>query len=943
MRPLLLASTISLCTALCVPCFARERVVHEWDFSQAADTLGWTAAETLKQYEVSGGALVAVAGENRQKLESPLFDMKAAPWQYVEIDLKTDADGSCLMYYSNTTEEPYHGFRSGLHTSFSVKGDRQFHTYRIFPFWQKQGKVVHVRFDPPGTRAEFKAIRIIDATPSDSSGATAWQFKNSTSGWTAISDGASVKTAPAVCELTGNYAETLLSPPLDIEADNNLWVTIRAASRSDHTFMFRWASDQYEGLQSLPIEIRGDGQVHSYSINLGEVDGWAGRIRAVGITPTETDEAQTVALESVALGGAPAGPPEIQIVRFGLAEPFVRVGEKTKLIVDAKNVGGQDAQSVTANATILYTSRAAQEETGDRAKIEATRETLSPKKNATLIKTIPLIRAGETARFEWEIDPEEAGDQALGCRVKAMGIDSGEKSKTIRFYPRLSMSPLLDSSLRGKPYVPAPRPADTGDYLVGAYYFPGWHTYDRWSVLNDFPERRPILGYYREGDPEVADWQIKWALDHGISYFIYDWYWDEGHRQLEQGLHDAFFNARHSDKMKFCLLWANHNQPAKNPEQDMLDVTKYWIENYFSRPNYLKLDGKNVMVIFSTDRISEDLGSTEKVRATFDRMRRMCEDAGVGGLYMIGCTYPGPDHIKKLTDEGYDALSGYNYPAAGNKGLRRAPYEWMVDGYKEWWGQIADASSVPYIPVCEPGWDSRPWHGEKGLVRTGKAPYLWRRMLENAKAYVDDPKRAKPAGQKLVFLEAWNEFGEGDYIEPHREFGFDYLEMVREVFAPQSKPPMIVVPKDMGMGPYDLPEPQPRNAWDFSKPEDRGWYVGNMVNLNYDGGVMSAEAQNADPAFYSTSMRVDAGKLKTVEIKMKMDRGSEAQLFFTGARSAMTEEKSIRFPVTADNEFHIYTLDLSTNPRWRGTIGQIRLDPNSEQGSKVEVAYVKFR
>lgn len=461
-------------------------------------------------------------------------------------------------------------------------------------------------------------------------------------------------------------------------------------------------------------------------------------------------------------------------------------------------------------------------------------------------------------------------------------------------------------------------------------------------MLDDYPERKPVLGYYREGDPEVADWHILWALEHGISFFIYDWYWDEGRRQLEHALHDGFFNSRYRDRMRFCLLWANHNPPAKSPERDMLDVTRHWIEHYFSRPNYLKLGGKNVMVIFSTQRLSLDLGE-DGVRKSFDAMRKMCEESGVGGLYLIGCTYPGDDVVRRLEREGYDALSGYNYPNAGDRGLLRAPYEWMVAGFLDYWQRIDAAASIPYIPVCEAGWDSRPWHGRTARVRTGKTPELWQTMLENARMFVDAPGRELPEGRKIVFLEAWNEFGEGDYIEPHARFGFDYLGAVRAVFSPSSPKPKNIVPADIGLGPYDILAPEPRASWDFRRPQDHDWTAGNMTDLSFENGVMSAVAVNHDPAFYSPALRLNAAEYGTVEIRMKTDGGDEAQLFFARTAGLMSEPRSVRFPVVADNRFHTYTLDLRSHPRWKGVIRQIRLDPNNVAGSRVEVECIGLR
>ncbi len=914
--------------AISLPAFPAERIIQEWDFSKASDMLGWVNAEPVKEAKVSDGALQVVAEPARHKLESPLFDIPAKPWQYVEIELKTDDNGTGLMYYSNTTDEPYHGFRPGLYAQFGVTGDGEYHTYTIRPFWQKQGTIKHLRFDPPGKSVSIRAIRIVDMNPGEPSTATSWQFKNSSAGWQRLGSAGKLTTGGESCQIEGNRDMTLVSPALNLNSDDQLWITLRIASKTAHTALLRWASDQLDGLQSIPISLRNDGYLHSYSIDLSEVSEWTGRILALGITPSDSDTSYPIVIESVALGSAPVGPAELQITRFGLEDPVTRVGEKAKVVVEVQNTGGEPAEQISGMLTASY-------KLTEDAKPSSPEWTKTSTTETLFAKQIAKLAPGETARLEWELPVKTDAERVAVCRVAGPGVDAGEKQIDLRFMPKLDKTEI--SSLK---YVPEPKPADTDGYQIGCYYFPGWHTYERWSVLDDYPERKPVLGYYQEGSPEVADWQINWAVSHGISFFIYDWYWVQGSRQLEHGLHDGYLKSRYKDKLKFCLLWANHNPPKTSSDEDLVNVTKYWIDNYFKLPNYLKVDGKNVVVIFSPGRLTEDMGQ-EAVKAAFAKMRKMCEDAGVGGLYLVACTYPG-GHIKGLVDEGYDALSGYNYPGANTRGQQFAPYAWMVEGYKDFWSQISDAASIPYIPVCEPGWDARPWHGHKSLVRTGKSPFLWEMMLENAKAFVDDPKHKQPGDKKLVFLEAWNEFGEGDYIEPHAQFGFDYLEAVRQVFAPKSDKPQIIVPKDLGMGPYELKKPEPRTAWDFSKLDDRDWHVGNMNGFTFDGGVMRAVA-GTDPAFYSPLLKVDAAKLKTLEITMRMDKGTEAQLFFSRPRGQMSEGRSIRFPVTADNQFHTYTLDLSKNPRWRGTIGQIRLDPNQDAGSTVEIQSIRFK
>jgi Glycosyltransferase WbsX len=348
--------------------------------------------------------------------------------------------------------------------------------------------------------------------------------------------------------------------------------------------------------------------------------------------------------------------------------------------------------------------------------------------------------------------------------------------------------------------VPPPQPVSTEPYRVGAYYFPGWNAYDRWQVLDKYPERVPLLGYYQEGDPTVMDWHIKWALEHGISFFVFDWYWERGRRQLEHALHDGYLHARFRTLLKFCLLWANHNEPGSSSEEDLLAVLDYWIDRYFRRPEYLTLDGRPVVIIFSSRRLSRDLG-TEGVKRGFARLRERARAHGFPDLFLVAVTGPSDlpfrEHLQRQKDEGYDATTGYNYPRAGmDPTAFRAGYDSMIYGYRAIWSLIAEIGVIDHIPVTEPGWDSRPWHGWKALVRTDREPGKFEQMLGNARAYVD---RHPIQGQrKFVLVEAWNEFGEGEAIEPHCEWGFGYLEAVRNVFALPGRWPRPLTPQDLG-------------------------------------------------------------------------------------------------------------------------------------------------
>lgn len=350
----------------------------------------------------------------------------------------------------------------------------------------------------------------------------------------------------------------------------------------------------------------------------------------------------------------------------------------------------------------------------------------------------------------------------------------------------------------GEGEIPPPRPVSTGEYQVGAYYFPGWPTHEKWRPLDAFPERMPLLGYYAEGDPMVMDWQITWAVEHGIAFFVFDWYWDRGQRQLEHALHGGYLAARFRPFLKFCLLWANHNPPGSFSEADLLAVVHYWIAEYFRRSEYFTIDGKPVVIIFSPDLLRKDMGSAA-VGAAIRLMRARMAAAGFGGLFLIAVGQSDGADLSVLRAEGYDATTGYNYPRAGmpDQTALRAPYDSAVDGYERIWNRIAAAGILDYVPVTEPGWDSRPWEGEKALVRTGRHPDTFKRMLERARDFTD--RHPMAGGQKLVLVEAWNEYGEGAAVEPHREWGFRYLDAIREVFGRRRDRHRDLMPEDLGL------------------------------------------------------------------------------------------------------------------------------------------------
>lgn len=144
--------------------------------------------------------------------------------------------------------------------------------------------------------------------------------------------------------------------------------------------------------------------------------------------------------------------------------------------------------------------------------------------------------------------------------------------------------------------VPAPHRADTGRYLLGAMMAPLWNDGTRWQTITPFPERRPVFGFYDEGTPEVTDWEIKWALDNGISFFMPCWFRAAGNlgkSPVEPVLDhwiQGLASSRYADRIEFAILWENRNAIACGvaSEEDLLgNLMPFWIKQYFKDSRYL--------------------------------------------------------------------------------------------------------------------------------------------------------------------------------------------------------------------------------------------------------------------------------------------------------------------------------------------------------------------
>ena len=247
------------------------------------------------------------------------------------------------------------------------------------------------------------------------------------------------------------------------------------------------------------------------------------------------------------------------------------------------------------------------------------------------------------------------------------------------------------------------------------------------------PIRKPLLGYYDESNPECVDWQIKWAVENGISCFLVDWYWVQGRQQLTHWF-EAYRRAKYRDSLKVAIMWANHNPPGTHSAKDWLKVSAHWIERYFPLPGYYRIDGRPAVFIWDPHNLRNDLGGSQAVREVFDKSKEMARAAGFGGITLIALGYDFSEgHIRALKEEGYSGVTTYHEWGStidGQVGRKLFRYDDVVrEGPAAWSRRNRAAAGLAYYPLVDTGWDSRPWHGHKSMVIQGRTPELFRRHL----------------------------------------------------------------------------------------------------------------------------------------------------------------------------------------------------------------------
>lgn len=349
-------------------------------------------------------------------------------------------------------------------------------------------------------------------------------------------------------------------------------------------------------------------------------------------------------------------------------------------------------------------------------------------------------------------------------------------------------------------------PAATAQpYVIGAWYFTAWsrtnpfhagqskealNRYDPWGSVRDnflapsysgYTPRKPLIGFYDALDQRVMDTHILQAASRGLSYFAFYWYWDTDREEealIATPVH-RFATSRYKSLMKFMIAPLRFGHRTTSWTAWTKRLVPYIVHTYFADPSYLTTpDGRPIITDW-------DLGLSATDHARALRFLRSYSLAHLGKsplvLYLseLSLGHGSPTPALALGVDGFQCFQGITVDHAGQP-YRQMMASWPIDGL------VRDYFHVPcttvgfdarawcqVFPACEPG-------GSYHHYAVDNTPYEFAVHLRTVRAYLDE--NAASTG-KMLTIYAWNEWGEGAYIEPDVEHGFGYLDAIRDVFG----------------------------------------------------------------------------------------------------------------------------------------------------------------
>ena len=295
------------------------------------------------------------------------------------------------------------------------------------------------------------------------------------------------------------------------------------------------------------------------------------------------------------------------------------------------------------------------------------------------------------------------------------------------------------------------------------------------------------LGYYDLRISEVREQQAELAREAGIEGFCYWHYWFAGKRLLDLPFNEVLNSGK--PNFPFCLCWANHSwykkiwDPRKGKDKLLIEQTYPGEEDYiahfnallpaFKDPRYMKVNNKPIFGIFGSDIPDKKL--------FVDTWNRLAQENGFNGIYFFARIVQ-DDAKNDLTKNGFKVWKDYMLTFNTNNNCmtkwlwkvwrklttipRITTYEKYIKLFKR---DFVDNEDT--IPCIYPNFDHSPRSQHYGVVIVDSTPHNWKRLCQ----IVFNRVKNRPHEENIVLIKSWNEWGEGNYMEPDLKYGKGYI------------------------------------------------------------------------------------------------------------------------------------------------------------------------
>jgi GT2 family glycosyltransferase len=436
---------------------------------------------------------------------------------------------------------------------------------------------------------------------------------------------------------------------------------------------------------------------------------------------------------------------------------------------------------------------------------------------------VPRATFAEIGGFDTRFSPGYCEDVDLCLKIRRSG-------KRVVYNPRAVVIHHLSASHEDAATSKLPRIATNQQVLVEAwqeeidrlndvrliaFYLPQYHPIpenDLWwgkgftDWLNvsrarpnfqghDQPKFPTDLGFYDLRNPEVLEQQAEVAARYGISGFCFYYYRFGNKRLLDRPVEQMVALGR--PRFPFCVAWANENwtRTWDGRESDVLIAQEYSDEairglirdvvRYFEQPNYIRVNGKPLFLVYRAPLLPD-------VRRVVELWREECRAVGIGEIYLamvqsfeLGFSDIAPSHL------GFDAaveFPPHNVGAApsreGDLSASIPDDQWAVrfQGFLYDYQKVAltymkrDLPNYTLFRGVMPRWDNTARRQERATIFLGSSPGAYRAWLETA---IEDVRLQNFGDERIVFINAWNEWAEGAYLEPDATQGHAYLRATK--------------------------------------------------------------------------------------------------------------------------------------------------------------------